>query len=126
MLYSVRFPRGGPRHSRVSSPYEVIFPNTAAPDRRLTVGEMDSYADWVRTRSDEELRALFAERPELITPVPADLSALAARAATPAAVVRGLDRLDRFALAVVEALLAVPQPTPYDRLGAAFDPPPPG
>ena len=81
---------------------------------------MDSYADWVRTRSDEELRALFAERPELITPVPADLSALAARAATPAAVVRGLDRLDRFALAAAEALLVLPQPVPYDRLAAAL------
>jgi hypothetical protein len=82
---------------------------------------MDTYAEWVRTRSDEELRAMFAERPELITPVPADLSALAARAATPAAVVRGLDRLDRFALAAAEALLVLPQPVPYDRLAAALD-----
>jgi hypothetical protein len=82
---------------------------------------MDTFADWVRTRSDDELCAMLAERPELITPVPADLSALAARAATPAAVVRGLDRLDRFALAAAEALLVLPQPVPYDRLAAALD-----
>jgi hypothetical protein len=86
---------------------------------------METYADWVRARTDDELRALVAERPELITPVPADMSALAARAATPSAVVRGLDRLDRFALAAVEALLALPQPTPYDRLAAALGPPAP-
>ena len=84
---------------------------------------MDRYADWVRARSDEELRALLAERPELITPVPADLGALAARATSPSVVVRGLDRLDRLALAVLEALLAFPQPVPYDRLAAAFDQP---
>jgi hypothetical protein len=81
---------------------------------------MDTFADWVRTRSDDELRAMLAERPELITPVPADLSALAARAASPAAVVRGLDRLDRFALAAAEALLVLPQPVPYDRVAAAL------
>ncbi|HEX6471583.1 MAG TPA: helicase-associated domain-containing protein [Streptosporangiaceae bacterium] len=81
---------------------------------------METYADWVRARSDEELRALLAARPELVTPVPADLGALAARAATPSAIARGLDMLDRFALAVVEALLVLPQPTPIDRLAAAL------
>ncbi|HEY7484037.1 MAG TPA: helicase-associated domain-containing protein [Streptosporangiaceae bacterium] len=83
---------------------------------------METFADWVRARSDEELRALLAERPELITPVPADLNALAARAATPSAVVRGLDRLDRFALAAIEGLLVLPQPVSYDRLAAALAP----
>lgn len=84
---------------------------------------METYADWVRARSDDELRALLAERPELITPVPADLAALAARAAAPSAVVRGLDRLDRVALAALEALLALPQPVPYDRLADALGQP---
>jgi hypothetical protein len=71
---------------------------------------VDTYADWLRSRSDEDLRALLAARPELISPVPADLAGLAARAATPAAVSRALDRLDRFTLAVIEALLILPQP----------------
>jgi hypothetical protein len=81
---------------------------------------METYADWVRARSDEELRALLAARPELITPVPADLGALAARAATPSAIGRGLDLLDRFALAAVEALLVLPQPAPIERLDDAL------
>ncbi|GAA2638347.1 helicase-associated domain-containing protein [Actinomadura fulvescens] len=74
---------------------------------------MDTYADWLRARSDDELRALLSVRPELVAPVPADLTALAARAATPAAISRALDRLDRFSLAVLEALLvqsALPEP----------------
>ncbi|MEO3787102.1 helicase-associated domain-containing protein [Actinocorallia sp. B10E7] len=72
---------------------------------------MDSYGDWLRGRTDEQLRALVSARPELITPVPADLAALAARAVTPAAVNRALDRLDRAALAVLEAVIVLPSPT---------------
>jgi len=71
---------------------------------------MDGYADWLRARDDEELRALLSARPELITPVPADLTALSARAAAPASVARALDRLDRFALAVLETVLALLPP----------------
>ncbi|MEU5882643.1 helicase-associated domain-containing protein [Spirillospora sp. NPDC047279] len=71
---------------------------------------METYADWLRARDDEELRALLSARPELVAPVPADLTALAARAATPAAVSRALDRLDRFSLAVLEALLVLSAP----------------
>ncbi|REE96382.1 helicase-associated domain-containing protein [Thermomonospora umbrina] len=75
---------------------------------------MDSYADWLRARDDEALRTLLSARPELIAPVPADLTALGARAATPSAVSRALDRLDRFTLAVLETLLVLPQPVPYE------------
>ncbi|TDB87306.1 helicase-associated domain-containing protein [Actinomadura sp. 7K534] len=71
---------------------------------------METYADWLRARGDDELRALLSARPELLAPVPADLTALAARAATPAAISRALDRLDRFTLAVLEALLVLPAP----------------
>lgn len=81
---------------------------------------METYADWLRARGDDELRALLAARPELLAPVPADLTALAARAATPAAVSRALDRLDRFTLAVLEALLVLPAPTGPDALAAAL------
>ncbi|HEX2313362.1 MAG TPA: helicase-associated domain-containing protein [Thermomonospora sp.] len=81
---------------------------------------MDSYADWLRARDDEALRALLAARPELVTPVPADLTALGARAATPSAVSRALDRLDRFTLAVLETLLVLPQPVPPDDLVQAL------
>ncbi|NDU76937.1 hypothetical protein GWI34_30585 [Actinomadura sp. DSM 109109] len=81
---------------------------------------METYADWLRARGDDELRALLAARPELLAPVPADLTALAARAATPAAVSRALDRLDRFTLAVLEALLVLPSPAGPDALAAAL------
>ncbi|NEA28052.1 hypothetical protein G3I70_36970, partial [Actinomadura bangladeshensis] len=80
---------------------------------------METYADWLRGRGDDELRALLSARPELLAPVPADLTALAARAATPAAVSRALDRLDRFTLAVLESLLVLPAPTP-DALAAGL------
>jgi hypothetical protein len=82
---------------------------------------METYADWLRARGDDELRALLSARPELLAPVPADLTALAARAATPAAVSRALDRLDRFTLAVLEALLVLPAPAGPDALAAALD-----
>ncbi|MEV0668255.1 helicase-associated domain-containing protein [Actinomadura luteofluorescens] len=81
---------------------------------------METYADWLRARGDDELRALLSARPELLAPVPADLTALAARAATPTAVSRALDRLDRFTLAVLEALLVLPSPAGPDALAAAL------
>ncbi|WP_339156602.1 helicase-associated domain-containing protein [Actinomadura luteofluorescens] len=81
---------------------------------------METYADWLRARGDDELRALLSARPELLAPVPADLTALAARAATPTAVSRALDRLDRFTLAVLEALLVLPSPAGPDALAAVL------
>lgn len=79
----------------------------------------DTYADWLRARDDEELRALFARRPELITPVPSDITALSSRASAPSALSRALDRLDRLSLSVFEALLVLPSPTTYADLAAA-------
>jgi hypothetical protein len=79
----------------------------------------DTYADWLRARDDDELRALFACRPELITPVPADITALSSRASALSALSRALDRLDRYALSVFEVLLTLPSPTTYADLAAA-------
>lgn len=62
---------------------------------------------WLRARSDAELRQLLHERPDLATPVPADLAALADRAGTQASVARALDRLDRAILQILEALAAL-------------------
>jgi len=62
------------------------------------------FTEWIRGRSDAELRTLVSARPELITPVPAHLEGLASRASSPSAIARVLDRLDRFTLAVVETL----------------------
>ncbi|MFG1701244.1 helicase-associated domain-containing protein [Nonomuraea sp. NPDC049309] len=74
------------------------------------------FTEWIRGRTDEQLRALVSARPELITPVPAHLEGLASRAASPSAIARVLDRLDRFTLAVVETLAVGEEPLPKDAL----------
>ncbi len=77
---------------------------------RMSTGSDTEFTEWLRGRADEHLRALVAARPELITPVPAHVEGLAARASTPSALGRALDRLDRFTLAVVETLTLQPGP----------------
>ncbi|MEV0484172.1 helicase-associated domain-containing protein [Streptomyces sp. NPDC050508] len=86
-----------------------------------------SLAEALRTRDDASLAALLRSRPDLITPVPTDLTQLATRAGTRASVVRALERLDRFALQTAEALAVAADPAPYDELlglmaGDARDP----
>jgi len=75
-----------------------------------------SLADDLRARADEALAALLRARPDLITPVPTDMTNLVARATTRASVARALDHLDQFALQVVDALVLLPDPTTYAAL----------
>ncbi|WP_371635867.1 helicase C-terminal domain-containing protein [Streptomyces zaomyceticus] len=70
-------------------------------------------AEALRARGDEGLAALLRARPDLLSPVPNDLTQLATRAGTRGSVVRALERLDRFALQTAEALAVAPDPTPY-------------
>ncbi|GAB3588184.1 helicase-associated domain-containing protein [Calidifontibacter terrae] len=70
------------------------------------MSEHRSFADDVRSRSPQQLAALLLARPDLITPPPTDLSALAARAATRSSVQRALETLTADRLQVLEALLA--------------------
>ncbi|WP_157249117.1 helicase C-terminal domain-containing protein [Nonomuraea typhae] len=74
------------------------------------------FTEWIRRRTDDQLRALVSARPELITPVPAHLEGLASRAGSPSAIGRVLDRLDRFTLAVVETLAVHDKPISKARL----------
>jgi hypothetical protein len=60
-------------------------------------------SDHLRALSDDGLGALLRLRPDLITPVPTDLTVLAARAQTRVSVARTLDTLDRFTLEVLDA-----------------------
>ncbi|MBA4866806.1 helicase-associated domain-containing protein [Streptomyces sp. PSKA54] len=83
-------------------------PEAAAPPRSL--------AEALRARDDESLAALLRARPDLLSPVPGDLTQLATRAGTRASVVRALERLDRFALQTAEALAVAPDPATYERL----------
>ncbi|KJY44386.1 DNA-binding protein [Streptomyces sp. NRRL S-444] len=72
-----------------------------------------SLAEALRARDDASLAALLHARPDLLGPVPGDMTQLATRAGTRASVVRALDRLDRFALQTAEALAVAPEPCPY-------------
>ncbi|WP_432186131.1 helicase-associated domain-containing protein [Streptomyces sp. Tue6028] len=84
-----------------------MSPETTAPR---------SLAEALRARDDVSLSALLRARPDLITPVPTDLTQLATRAGTRASVVRALERLDRFALQTAEALAVAADPATYDEL----------
>ncbi|MFG3077970.1 helicase-associated domain-containing protein [Streptomyces sp. NPDC048225] len=75
-----------------------------------------SLAEALRVRDDVSLAALLRSRPDLVTPVPTDLTQLATRAGTRASVVRALERLDRFALQTAEALAVAPDPASYGEL----------
>ncbi|MEV0120719.1 helicase-associated domain-containing protein [Streptomyces sp. NPDC050703] len=75
-----------------------------------------SLAEALRSRGDDELAALLHARPDLLNPVPTDLTQLATRAGTRASVVRALERLDRFAQQVAEALAVAPEPATYGQV----------
>ncbi|MGY1621189.1 helicase-associated domain-containing protein [Geodermatophilus sp. SYSU D00965] len=89
---------------------------------------------WLRTRSDEQLAALLAARPDVARPAPSDVVALASRLAVPVSVDRALDELDAATLQVLDVVLlaetdgvdaaelpgALPE-VPDDVLAAALD-----
>lgn len=116
-----------PRHARMRR-YAVTRPAWLWGPRRVraglgggaTVVYVRTLTEWLRERSDEELRELLAARPDLVNPVPAHLGALAERAATHASVARALDRLDHLTLRVLEALSVLDEPVSCGDLAAAF------
>ncbi|GIE51881.1 hypothetical protein Ani05nite_54150 [Amorphoplanes nipponensis] len=62
-----------------------------------------AFADQLRSLTDDALGALIQLRPDLVVPVPSDVSALAVRAQSRGSVARCLDALDEFTLAVLDA-----------------------
>lgn len=98
----------------------------AAPRRPSTpasarpAGAPRSLAEDLRARSDADIAALLAARPDLVHPVPAELGALATRATTGPSTARALDRLDVFALQVTTALAALPEPADVRLLQAGL------
>lgn len=89
-------------------------------------------ADELRARDDEGLEALFGARPDLVSPVPTDMTNLVARATTRTSVARALDALDRFTLQVLDgvahqgdpgtlARLELLVPAPADAVRTALD-----
>lgn len=87
---------------------------------RGTAGSPRTLAEALRARGDDGLAALLRARPDLLGPVPNDLTQLATRAGTRASVVRALERLDRFSLQVAQALAVAPDPAPYPVLLGLF------
>ncbi|MEV0259465.1 helicase C-terminal domain-containing protein [Streptomyces sp. NPDC050732] len=75
-----------------------------------------SLAEALRSREDGALAELLRVRPDLLNPVPGDLTQLATRAGTRASVVRALERLDRFAQQVAEALAVASDPASYEEV----------
>ena len=69
-----------------------------------------TFADELRARSDDDLATIFKLRPDLVTPVPNDFSALAARASSTPSLVRALDSLNLWHYQIVEAACALPEP----------------
>src|SRR5947209_1286288 len=65
-------------------------------------------AAWLRTRTDDQLAALLAARPDVARPAPSDVVALANRLAVPVSVDRALDELDAMTLQVLDAVLFAP------------------
>ncbi|MDT5041661.1 MAG: hypothetical protein QOE51_2646, partial [Actinoplanes sp.] len=62
-----------------------------------------NFADRLRSLPDEALGALIQLRPDLVVPVPSDISALAVRAQSRGSVARCLDTLDEFTLHILDA-----------------------
>ena len=69
-----------------------------------------SFADALRARSDAEIARLFAARPDLLSPVPTDLSALAARASSMPSILRARDALNKFEFDILTAAVSLADP----------------
>lgn len=71
------------------------------------MGRMSALADELRSRSDADLLRLMSARPDLGSPAPSSVVAMASRAATRPSVERALAGLNRFELQVAEAIVAL-------------------
>ena len=81
-------------------------------------------ADELRGRDDAGLEVLFGARPDLVSPVPTDMTNLVARATTRTSVGRALDALDRFTLQVLDGIAHQPDPGTLDDLERLVPAPP--
>lgn len=95
-------PRAGPNVGRMTTGGHSGAPRTLAED--------------LRARDDDALAVLLRARPDLLAPVPTDLTQLATRAATRTSVLRALDHLDAFTQQTAEALALTADGCAYEVL----------
>ncbi|QEV18738.1 helicase C-terminal domain-containing protein [Streptomyces alboniger] len=95
---------------------EPPHPKAPAPKAPRPAETPRSLAEALRSREDDALAELLHARPDLLSPVPTDLTQLASRAGTRASVVRALERLDRFTQQVAETLAVAQEPTTYEEV----------
>jgi len=69
-----------------------------------------SFTEELRNRSDQEITTLFSSRHDLISPVPSDLMALAARANSTPSLMRARESLDKFRLNILTAMCTLEDP----------------
>ena len=80
-----------------------------------------SFAEELRTRSDSDLAKLFELRPDLVTPLPGDISALAARANSMPSLIRALEFLNKWQLDCVHAICTLEEPFAKNELISITD-----
>ena len=64
-----------------------------------------SFAEELRGRDDKSLGELFSARPDLLSPVPSDVTALAARANSTPSLLRARDVLTQWQFDVLTAMV---------------------
>ncbi len=81
-----------------------------------------SFAEDLRARSDSELAELFKLRPDLINPIPSDMTALATRATSAPSLIRAIEGLNQFQLNILEAATLFEESFATSEITALTDP----
>ena len=76
----------------------------------------NSLSDALRSKSDEQIQALFTARADLISPVPSDIAALAARANSMPSVMRACEALNKWQFDILTAFCALNEPATTNEL----------
>jgi hypothetical protein len=83
--------------------------------------EARSFTDYLRGLDDAALLSLFGYRPDLISPVPPELSSLAIRASSAPSLARAVDSLNEWQFQVLESCLALNEPFSEKEIVAVTD-----
>jgi hypothetical protein len=81
----------------------------------------NSFADEIRSRDESQLANLFALRPDLLAPLPPDLSALAVRANSTPSLMRAIENLNKYQYDILIAAATLTQPFKRSELIAVTD-----